>query len=232
MKLLAHIKNTRPGFTLLEILIAVSVFAVVLAAINTIYYGAVKLRNRTSLLIEQSLILERVGSIIKHDLGGLAAPGGELSGQLNTDSSTNMSAQGTTEFYTTTGILSDDEPWSEMQKVSYYLVQPTNNQTAGQDLVRAVTRNLLPTLDGEVDEQYLMSGLDNIAFEYYDGSYWTDTWDSTTSTNPLPAAIRVTLEFARPLELNEPTPAPVEFVVPVMVQPIVSESSDTSGGLQ
>src|SRR5262245_28404598 len=56
------------GFTLLELLIAISVFAMVLLAINGVFYGAMRLRSKTSRMIEQSLPVQQTVAIIKRDL--------------------------------------------------------------------------------------------------------------------------------------------------------------------
>ena len=48
------------AFTLLELLIAVVAFAIVLAAINGVFYSALKLRNRSAASLEKSLPLTQV----------------------------------------------------------------------------------------------------------------------------------------------------------------------------
>src|SRR5437763_10545402 len=64
------------GFTLLELLIAVAIFAVVLAAINGVFYGAMRLQRSSSRSVEESLPIQQALAIIKRDLQGLVAPGG------------------------------------------------------------------------------------------------------------------------------------------------------------
>src|SRR5438067_945126 len=84
---------------------------------------------------------------------------------------------------------------SELQRVSYVLVDPANRAAAGKDLIRAVTRNLLPaTAEEEPAQQWLMGGVQGVTFYYYDGTQWRDSWDSTAAdpttglTNNLPQA--------------------------------------------
>ena len=55
----------------------------------------------------------------------------------------------------------------------------------------------------------------NLAFTFYDGATWTDSWDSTTKTN-LPRAIKVQVELAA-ADPAQPAPAPLEVVVPIYV---------------
>ena len=217
------------GFTLLEILLAVLVFSIVLAAIHTVFFSAFKLRNKTSEAIERSLPLQQTLAIIKRDLANLVPPGGPLSGALQSTPTTStgsgmsgsLSRQNGPQFYTAVGIVDDNAPWGETERVSYHLATATNN-TPGMDLYRSVARNLLPLIQDETADQFLMSGVESLAFQYYDGNAWKDTWDSTQAdtttglTNNLPRAIKLELQLYNENH-SYGTPAPVQLVVPVMV---------------
>jgi len=233
------------GFTLLELLLAVLVFAIVLAAIHTVFFGAFKLRTRTTEAIERSLPLQQALAIIKRDLANLTPPGGTLSGALQSTPTITTNASGVSmsgslnrqngpQFYTAVGIVDDNAPWGEIERVSYYLATPTNN-TPGMDLIRSVARNLLPVTQDQTDDQFLMSGVDAITFQYYNGTAWQDTWDSTQVdsmtglTNNLPSAIKVELQLH-----NENyalgTPAPLELVVPITVLARTNAVAAITGG--
>jgi general secretion pathway protein J len=214
------------GFTLLEILLAILVFSIVLAAVHTVFFSAFKLRNKTSEAIERSLPLQQTLAVIKRDLANLVPPGGTLSGQLQSSPTTsaasgNMNHQNGPQFYTAVGIVDDNASWGEIERVSYYLATATNN-TPGMDLYRSVARNLLPLMQEQTSDQFLMSGVESIEFQYYDGNAWKDTWDSTQTdtttglTNNLPRAIKLDLALYNE-NRSYGTPAPVELIVPVMV---------------
>jgi len=216
------------GFTLLELLLAVLVFSIVLGAIHVVFVSAFRLRNRTSEAIERALPLQQAVAILKRDLANIVPPSGTLSGALqstptiSTSGSMTASRRGQNgpEFYTATGIVDDNAPWSEIRRVSYFLAAPTND-TPGLDLYRSVTRNLLPLTQDETDDQYLMSGVEAIAFQYYDGNAWRDTWDSTQVdsatglSNNLPRAIRLELQLHYENRAAG-VPAPVQLIVPVV----------------
>ncbi len=209
------------GFTLIEVLLAVAVFAIVLAAINTVFFAALRLRNKVSDAFEVALPVQQTIGIIKRDLGGIMLPGGTFSGTLQTTPTTGSSAvevvgvRVTPDIYTSAGLVDDTSPWAEVLKVAYYLAEPTNN-TPGKDLIRSITHNLLPVNSDQPVQQWLMSGVESLALQFYDGTTWADTWDSVTTTN-LPMAIKV--QIARASEDNRSsTLAPIEFIVPVMVQ--------------
>src|SRR3989442_1769371 len=76
------LRRRRTAFTLLELLLAVAIFAVVLASINAVFYSAMRLQRRASGTIEESLPLQQTVTILKRDLQGLVAPGGVLAGPL------------------------------------------------------------------------------------------------------------------------------------------------------
>ena len=213
----------RHGFTLIELLIAVAIFGIVLAAINGVLYGALRLRSKTTQLIEDSLPVPQAVAQIKRDLQGLVAPGGVLAGPLRggTPGSSGVVPEGATTFYTSTGDLGETAPWGDIQKVFYYLRNAErNNPSGGRDLVRAVARNLLTTAQEEFTEQWLMSGVERLRFSFYDGTAWRETWDSTTpdptsgSTNNLPRALRVRLDLAR-ADRRAPPGTAVQILIPV-----------------
>ncbi len=220
---------SRRGFTLLEILLAILVFSIVLAAIHTVFFSAFKLRNKTSEAIERSLPLQQTLAIIKRDLANLVPPGGLLSGALQSTPTTSpgsgmsgsLSRQNGPQFYTAVGIVDDNAPWGEVERVSYHLATATDN-TPGMDLYRSVARNLLPLIQDETADQFLMSGVESLAFQYYDGNAWKATWDSTQAdtttglTNNLPRAIKLELQLYNE-NRSYGAPAPVQLIVPVMV---------------
>jgi type II secretion system protein J len=210
----------RRGFTLLELLIATAVGAVVLLASLTTFFGALRLHNTTHERIDRDLTLQRALGIVRRDLAGLMLPGGVLSGQLQTTtfSSTMQDAVGervSPDLHTNTGKVDGWNPFSEVQMVAYFLA-PATGSAIGKNLVRVVTRNLLPVQqDTPTEEQTLLAGVETATLEYLDGGEWTDAWDSET-TSTLPTAIKFRLMLAHDGRAQD-VPGPVELVVPIMV---------------
>jgi prepilin-type N-terminal cleavage/methylation domain-containing protein len=214
------------GFTLLELLIATVVAAFILLVINGTYFGALRLHNSTQLRIDGDLVLQRALGLVQRDLGGVMLPAsatatppvGTFSGQFQ-DTPANSPTQELSatrvspDLYTTSGTVDGWGPFSEVQVVAYFLA-PATDGTNTKNLIRAVTRNLLPVVQPTTDEQTLITGLADGAFDYYDGTEWTTTWDST-ATSTLPSAIRFSLSFARS-DSGQP-PSPIQLVVPVLV---------------
>jgi general secretion pathway protein J len=222
------------AFTLIEVLLAVAVFAIVLAAINSVFFGALRLRNKTSQAFENALPLQHAVAIIKRDLEGIMLPGGTMSGQFQsapTNFNTATVPVGTRvspDIFTSSGLIDDVSPWAEVQKVAYYLSDPTNN-ALGKDLIRSISRNPLPvTAADQPEQQWLMSGIEAMALQYYDGRTWTETWDSSLTTN-LPMAIKVQIALFSETGQRAGS-APVEIIFPIMVQPRTNTTTASGGG--
>ena len=236
------------AFTLLELLLAIAISALVIVAVQVVFFSALKLRNRTHEAVERSLPLQQTLAIIKRDLSNLVPPGGPLGGALQSTPTYSTIGNGTgtsgssrqrgtgPDFYTAAAIVDDTAPWGEVERVSYFLAAPTNN-IPGQDLYRSVARNLLPPNQYTTDDQYLMSGVDQITFQYYDGNNWKDTWDSTVAdtttglTNNLPLAIKMQLRLYSENRATG-TLAPIELVVPVPVLARTNAAVEIAGVTQ
>lgn len=234
--------NTR-AFTLLELVLAIAVCAVILAAINGAFWGALRLRNRTTQMLEESTGLQQALAVLRRDLSGIVLPGGTFAGEFNSDASTLLTAaesgvRVTPDLRTNTGYLDDWSPWGDIQKVAYFLRTPTNrlNADAGYDLFRVVTRNLNPALQEDPTEQYLATGIERMLLSYYDGSTWRTSWNSTNELTILPVAVRVQLVMAA----RDPEPqvdrsvritrAPIEMVVPIRVRPDTNATQTATSG--
>ena len=211
--------GAKAGFTLVEILIATSIMAILLAAIHAAFFGALGLRERTLDSLEGSLPVEQALQTLQRDLANIViSTNGTFIGPLQTTNPTNaLPGQVGPDFYTSGGELDGIVPWGNVEKIDYLLSAPTNGRVGpGQDLVRAITRNLLPVSQQPLPEEKhtLLSGVQSLTFLYYDGTQWAPAWDTTQQTN-LPLAIKVQIQLAArnpgALALNPP----LELVVPL-----------------
>ena len=217
------------GFTLIEVLLALMICAVVLVIISSVFASALKLQERASTNVDKSLPIERALSLMRKDLKNSVAPGGLLAGPLQSGSmAAGVDANNGIQIYTTTGLITPNAPWSEIQKVTYGLQSSSDSSSNGKDLVRTVTRNLLSTSTADEDDQFLASGVESLNFTYFDGSSWLDTWDDTTQTN-LPLAVRVNLQLAQ-ANSSESRPDPIQLLVPLMVQVHTNELDNSDSG--
>lgn len=208
------------GFTLLELLIATAVGAIILLVIQTTFFGAMRLYNTTHARTDESLTVERALAIVRRDFAGVMLPGGPISGTFQTTSFSsavgeNFGDRVGPDLFTTSGRIDGWSQFSEAQKVAYYLAPAADGRQGVKDLTRVVQRNLLPVQDEAGEPQVLLAGVTEAIMEFYDGAGWTDSWDSD-STESVPTAIklRVTLAAAG---TSQPQAAPIELTVPVLV---------------
>lgn len=227
----------RGAFTLIEVLLAIVIFALVLAAVNAVFFGAIRLRQKTADSAAKAMPVELALATLRRDLSGIVMPGGTYAGILDsaaTIQGINQQDVGT-EIYTTSGVFRDGSPWADIQKVAYVLRDPTHRTaSAGRDLVRVVKRNLGPVSEEQTDEQRLMTGVGRLDLSFYDGTTWRTSWNSTNDATTLPKAIKVEIAMA------PESPAPgvrqgpaqavrtIQMIVPVMVASVTNSTGSTS----
>lgn len=224
----------RRGFTLLELLIGIVVGSVVLIVIQTSYFGALRLHQTTHARIEQDRRVQRAVGILRRDLAGLMLPGGEtaLAQGLQTSPFSGSMADAigervTPDLSTNSGRIDGWTPFADQQRVAYFLV-PSATGGAGRDLVRAVTRNLLPVQEERPEEQVVLTGVETAGLSFFDGLGWSETWDST-ATETLPAALR--FAFSLPEKAGDGVAGTYEVVVPVLVKTTASLAQEEEGVL-
>jgi type II secretion system protein J len=210
----------RGAFTLIEMILAIGIAAIVLIAANMALFTALHLRDAAADTVDAESPVDSAVTFLKRDLECCVTPTNGtskvLSGSFragNGITSVGVSGNVAIEMYTATGALSDGEPWGDVQRVTYELKNPTDLSAPGQDLYRSVARNLLSVSTPTVDDQLMLSGVTSIKFSCYDGAEWQETWDTTslssTDTN-LPVAVRVDIQMA-----GNAAAKPVEIVVPI-----------------
>jgi type II secretion system protein J len=214
------------AFTLIEMLLAVAICAIALVAINGVFAGAVRLRNKTSDAIEESLPVNRAMDIMHRDLKGTVGPGGFLAGDFKCGAQAMGARMGLSgeagnaglDFCTSTGAMDDKTPWGDTQEVFYELKAPTDRNQAGMDLVRCINRNLLATTTQTPEIQWLMGKVQTLQFDCYDGTQWRNTWDTSAGDTNLPVAVRVRIQLVARQGEASGNPQPMEMLVPLISQ--------------
>jgi type II secretion system protein J len=201
------------AFTLIELILALGIAAVVLTSISATFFGALRMRNASEEAASQTLPIDTAVSIMKRDLMAIMPPG-VLAGPMGNDAVVvGMTQPLILEMFTASAVIGPDSPFGDMQKIDWYL-QDTGSRSSGggRELVRGVTRNLLAPTPGAPTPEVLLDGVQNLQFSYYDGTNWNDTWSITLSN--IPVAIKTTITFTPPSR-DVAAMAPVQFVVPV-----------------
>jgi len=218
MKTSHSIMRRRGGFTLMELVLAMGICAIVLAAINAIFFTALRLRETTSRAVDESLPVEQALTTLRRDLQGAMPPStnGIMSGDFRVGDITSLGLNQNVsiELYATTGALHDNQPWGEVQRVTYEL-RSAGATATGRDLIRSVTRNLLATITPAPDDQWMMGNVQSLDFDCYDGTQWRTAWDTTMGDTNLPMAVRVRIQLAGNDAGNR---QPIVIVVPIDTQ--------------
>jgi type II secretion system protein J len=212
--------NNHNAFTLIEMILAIGIAAIVLICVSTALSTSLRLRDAAAGMVDAESPVDSAVSFLKRDLECCVTPTNGtskvLSGNFragNGITSAGVSGDVAIEMYTATGTLSDDAPWADIQRVTYELKNPANLSAPGKDLYRSVVRNLLSVSTPTVEDQLMLRGVSNIKFSCYDGSQWQEAWDTTSQSSPdtnLPVAVRVDIQIA-----GNAAAQPVEIVVPI-----------------
>jgi type II secretion system protein J len=227
------------AFTLIEMLLAVAICAIVLVAINGVFATAMRLRDKTSEAIEEALPVNRALDTMYRDLKGTVGPGGILAGDFRCGAQAMGATMGLSgeagsaglDFFTSTGMINDKAPWGDIQEVFYELKAPTDRNQQGMDLVRCINRNLLAITTQTPETQWLMGGVQNLQFDCYDGMMWQPIWDTSAGNTNLPVAVRIRIQLvARPGQ-DARNQQPLEMLVPLVTQTLTNSATVTTVGM-
>jgi type II secretion system protein J len=218
--------STHSAFTLIEMILAIGIAAIVLAAANAIFFTALHLRNAASDAVDSASPTDQAMTILRRDLQCAVTPkaNGLLSGDFKIGNVTSLGISDpvSAEIFTATGALSENEPWGDIQRVTYELKNSPDGG-AGKDLYRSVSRNLLTLATPDVEDQLMLSGVASVQFSGFDGTQWYSTWDTTDTTSAntnLPVAVRVDIQLT-----GDKNASPIEILVPIDSQ---SRTNSTS----
>ena len=189
------------AFTLLELLVAMTLMVVTAACLYTALYTSFRAKRSALSAVEPTALAINAIELIKQDIYGVLPLGGTMTGTfLGTDAlGLNGVDADSLEFYTTHIYAGDDQPVGGLGKIDLVLEQDKDEDT-GQDrqsyqLMRKITTNLLSPKSVEAEEQVLCRNVKSLDLRYYseeDG--WTDEWDSTADANSLPLAVQIDIQ--------------------------------------
>ena len=220
-------RTERRTFTLLELLAALAISAVLLSALLGALRAVLTIRERADEAVTAdvpaSSALNRIGT----DLRNIVAPGSTLSGAfVGNKIETPGGRQDTLEFATAANSPRDGVFGADIVRVGYE-VSAEASATAENVLLRSLHRNLLAQVADPAEESILLRGVQTLSFAYYNGEVWVDSWDSSLADNQLPKAVEVTLALASRRQDGEP-----EFlacVIPVFVEASAPRADDDRG---
>lgn len=220
----------RGGFTLLEVLLAIGLMAVMAGMMFAFYEASLKARARGTKHIVDTQLVRTVAMQIAREIrsanGYLPSQGPGISGdgrmiKLQTVVLTEPVLHIRREI--------DEDPLpaqSDIREVQYYLAYddeetfsyPDEDQTEGplplglvRREIKTLNQILIDETDAEdVDLDLLAPELKYLRFRYFDGAQWLDKWDIGDSLegglgNSLPQAVQITVGYTAlpPLEEDD-----------------------------
>jgi general secretion pathway protein J len=185
----SHLQGQHQGFTLLEVLIAIAVFSLISLSSFTIFDSVLKGDRTSKQKSERHNELQRAFLIIERDITQIARRSVRLNGEspqsklIQSAEDSFASEEQAIAFvrhgWTNPGLLL---PRSDMQAVAYRLVEET---------LQRLHFNFVDAVVGEEPKvRPLMKDVTEVAFEFYDGKKWQETWPGKT----LPLAIAIELD--------------------------------------
>lgn len=188
------------GFTLLELLVAMTLMVVTASCLYTALYTGFKARRSAMSAIEPTSQALSAIELLKQDIYGVLPPKGTLAGAfIGTNSRTSKGAEADAlEFHTTQVYGSMGRPMGGIGKVALALEVDTDQTSVENSyrLIRRVTTNLLSPRSIDPEEQVVCRNVMSLNLRYFDGDRWLDEWDSTADANSLPKAVEIDIEIA------------------------------------
>ena len=177
------------GFTVMEILIAVALSAVLL---TVIYYTYFSINRSIGAAAEDQDALESgriLAELIKKDIRGISPSQSVLLGKNEMVDGRSL---GKIEFVTSAGLPADP---LKLRRIEYALI---TDEEGGKILVKKESTDLKDPLDSSVSAPRVFEVsriVKGFQLEFFNGTDWTDGWDAA-SAGTLPTQIRVTIDVA------------------------------------
>jgi len=192
------------AFSLLEMLVATALGAVLAASLYASLGIAFKARRSALGAVEPVRKADIAMELLGEDIRSAVVPNGILAGPFVGEDGTDTQGRDSDSivFYGSAASPELAEGIGDIKKIELGCVPADDGR--GQVLVRLITTNLRAPRTVEPVQEILCRGVYSLNLRYYDGSIWSEYWDSTTADNALPCVIEVTLQLIsdRPTDAN------------------------------
>lgn len=216
-------RRSAAGFTLLEVVLATTVAAMMAMALYASMSVAMKARRSAAETVdparEATIVMDRIARMV----AAVPPPTGILAGPfLGAPGGIAQGSRDTLTFFT---FEDRAHAGAGLVRIDLFV----RDDAASPSLVAQVQRKLLATTTPTVEEEPLCRDVVGFEADYFDGSAWTDTWDSTLNGDTLPQAVRITLTLERGGG-DEPRRTRVTRIVPLSCHaPAVAEEGEVAG---
>ena len=222
-------RRVHSGFTLLELILAMLMAAMLSLALYGAMHSAIQARRTAQRTVQSTRAGSIAMEIISHDLEDAFPPPTVDPNATTTPLTMAGPFQGSHQaggggdnddlvFSTLSHdeLATDNGPLSEgICTVEFYI----KSDPAGPVLVRRITRNVLAPTQTPGTDELLCRNVRSFSVQYYDGTSWQPSWDSTQVGDVLPPAVSVTIiieDPTAPLDQNGNRPQQrLSRVVPI-----------------
>lgn len=193
-------RSDNSGFTLMEILAATAMVAVLAGTLYASLHIAFKAKRSAEAAVgtvrKGNLSLE----LLSTDLKSAVIPSGVLAAEFIAGRTAGAWGEGSDAltFYATAADVEPNNGIGDIKKIEYFCQDSQESGT--RLLVRRVTTNLLAPVAVEGMTEVICRGVRTFNLRFFDGTTWTEEWDSTTQDNRLPVAVEVTVSLSEKSE--------------------------------
>lgn len=190
--------SNQKGFTLIEVVIAVGILAVMMMMVSSTLSNVLKLKSRAERRAEVRHVLYVAMGKITDDLGMAFMADTTLQGK-DSYYLTSFSGEENKMNFTTMSNLHfvKNAKDTDQVRVVYELIK---NENGGTDLARRQTDHLVPNPDKGGQRYLLIPNVKTFELQYYDSNKkeWEQKWDtdSISSAGRLPQMVKVKIEIS------------------------------------
>jgi len=233
----AILNRRNTGFTLLEMILAIAVTAIVSAALFTSLSGAFKTRRKAEDALSGREAARTALEILRTDIECIPPAGSRISGIFLGEnySGMNRADADALTYVTANPNLKSDQDVADLRGIELRLLE-SEDDPDHYVLARMVTGNLLTPVTPEPALQVLARRVVSLNIQYYDGGDWIDEWNSIELDNAMPPAVRIELVIAPQLsrEPEDEVELEASYIRTVQVVRLTTAAgiaSSTTGGI-
>jgi general secretion pathway protein J len=215
-EILCRCKNRKPkseirnqksnGFTLIEVLLAMAILAVVMTVIYASFSAAGRDVKQAEAIRDETDLARTLISRISDDIANAYVNRNMNSSARITifdgekeevENGSEKIRHDSITLTTLTHWRKPDSKEMELWEVGYFFKEKPDG--SGYTLFRREKRELskdVPALEGG-DEYEITDNVESLQFRYYDGFNWTDVWDPSLSKVPTAVEIALTLDTGK-----------------------------------